>query len=590
MPGFTQVFGGTTIAPANATFLSLVMSADVTLAWPIEQAVNGNVVADTIEVSATAPGLNIDFPDARQVSTGYTTCFNNTGAETVTVRDAAGATILSLVSGTAWVIYLADNSTLGGTWRVFQLGASVSVAVAAALAGAGLRAIGATLNQDIPITSFAVTPTTLTDSDRAKLMNWTGGLGTLNLPSAPAVGNGWFVQVRNTGSGDLTVTPPSGVIDEAVNKTFAAGTSAVIVTDGTDYFTLGFGSSAAGAGGFDFVEIDVAGSGNFVLSGVNLNRVAYRFIGVLTGDRTIIVPNAIQQYWVDNSTTGSFSLFVKTATQAAPGVEILQDDRNILYCDGSDVLDAESSTVTFPIPVAQGGTGATTAAGARTNLGAGATGSDIFVAGSQAAAQTALGIALASTNDWTAAGTLADPTVQYSSSRPVVALFETDAAADNGLWTIEAQGEQFIFRASNDAGSGSTAWLTVDRTGTTIDTVNFANGTLQYGGVEVGFKGMPRRDFAASDNTVAADNGKALRFTGAGGQTFTADGDLATDGNFILLNDGSASLTVAGSASLSWFNGSGTIPTGNRTLAVGGIMTLYHTGSGNYLAWGSGLS
>lgn len=390
MPGFTQVFGGTTIAPANATFLALAMSTDVELAWPIEQAINGNVVADTIEVNATAPGLNIDLPDARQVSTGYTTCFNNVGANTVSVRSATGATLLSLISGTAWVLYLADNSTEGGTWRVFQLGASVSVAVAAALAGAGLRAITTTLNQDIPVTSFSLTPTTLIDTDRAKLMNWTGGLGVLNLPNAGTVGNGWFVQVRNTGSGDLTVTPPAGTIDGAATKTFAAGTSAFVVTDGTDYFTLGFGSGTSGAGGFDFIEINVAGSGDFTLSGANLNRIAYRFIGVLTGNRTIIVPNAIQQYWIANTTTGAFSLFVRTAGQTPPGIEVLQNNQSIMYCDGTNVIDAESSTVSFPIPVAQGGTGAVTAATARTNLGAGAAGDAVFVAATQADARTAI--------------------------------------------------------------------------------------------------------------------------------------------------------------------------------------------------------
>lgn len=391
MPGFTQVFGGTTIAPAQATFLSLTMAADVDLAWPIEQAVNGNVVADTIEVNATAPGLNIDFPDARQVSTGYTTCLNNTGANTVTVRNAVGGNILSMVSGTTWVVYLADNSTEAGTWRVFQLGASVSVAVAAALAGAGLRAITTTLNQDIPVTSTAITPTTLIDGDRAKLINWTGGLGTFNLPTAGTVGNGWFIQIRNSGSGDLTVTPPSGTIDGAASKTFAAGTSAAVVTDGVNYYTLGFGSGSGGSGSFDFIEINVAGSGNFTLSGANLNRIAYRFVGVLTGNRTIIVPNSIQQYWIANATTGAFSLYVRTAGQTPPGIEVLQNNQNIMYCDGNNVIDAESSTVTFPIPVAQGGTGAVTAATARTNLGATATGDAVFTAASAAAARAALG-------------------------------------------------------------------------------------------------------------------------------------------------------------------------------------------------------
>lgn len=589
MPGFTQVFGGTTIAPANASFLSLTMATDVALAWPIEQAVNGNVVADTIEINATAPGLNVDIPDARQVSTGYTTFFNNVGAQTVSVRNAVGATLLSLVSGTTWVIYLSDNSTEGGTWRVFQLGASVSVAVAAALAGAGLRAITTTLNQDIPVTSYAATPTTLVDADRAKLMNWTGGLGTTNLPTAATVGNGWFVQIRNSGSGDLTVTPPSGTIDGAATKTFAAGTSAVVVTDGVNYFTLGFGSGASGGGSFDFVEIDVAGSGVFALSGVNLNRIAYRFIGVLTGTRTIQVPAAIQQYWIANATTGAFSLYVKTAAQAAPGIEILQNNQSILYCDGTNVIDADSSTVTFPIPVAQGGTGAVTAASARTNLGAGATGANIFTSATQGDAQTALGISLTSANTWSLAVSGISYPAFYSSATPGIGFNETDGAANNRLWDIVVAGEQFLARVRLDDGTVSTAWLVVDRTGTTVDTVNFASGVLQYAGSEVGLKKITRRDFSVSTSTLSTDGNFLIRFTGAGGQTFTCDSDLPAEQAFLLMNDGSANLTVAAST-LQWFNGSGAISSGSRTLAVGGLVTLYHFGSGSYAISGTGLS
>lgn len=588
MPGFTQIFGGTTIAPSQATFLLLTMSTSVELAWPIEQAMDGNVVADTIEVNATAPGLNIDIPDARQVSTGYTTLFNNTGANTVTVRNAVGANLISLVSGTAWVLYLADNSTEGGTWRVFQLGASVSVAVAAALAGAGLRAITTTLNQDIPVTSFNVTPTTLLDADRAKLMNWTGGLGTLNLPTPGVVGNGWYVQVRNTGSGDLTVTPPSGTIDGAATKTFAAGTSAVVVTDGTNFFTLGFGSGSGGGGSFDFIEINVAGSGNFTLSGANLNRIAYRFIGILTGNRTIIVPNAIQQYWIANATTGAFSLYIRTAGQTPPGIEVLQNNQSIMYCDGTNVIDAESSTVSFPIPVAQGGTGAVNAATARTNLGAGATGDSIFTSATQANAQTALGIALASTNTWTAAGTPAAPTSMLSSTRPEYAWNETDAAVNNRRWIMEAQNEAFQALISDDAGGATTQWLIVDRTGTTVDLVNFPNGILQYGSIEVGWKGLPNISFAADRNTASTDGGKVLTYTGAGGHTLTLDADPPIDSVLTIRNIGTGNLTITSSTTLTWLNGSGALAVGSRILAVGGIITVNRPG--DWLTWGAGLS
>ena len=364
---YNEVFGGATLYPAGQTYLGLTFSTDQSLQWPIEQAVAGqNVVASIMDLNATAAGLNVDIPDATQVSNGVQAIFNNVGANTITIRDAAGGTIISLVPGSAWVVYLNDNSTVAGVWRTFQLGASVAVADATALAGAGLRAISTTLNQRIAPTSTAVTPINWADADRAQLTIWTGGVGVLNLPDPATVGSDWFSMARNGGSGDLTVTPPSGTIDSAATLILSPGDSAIVVTDGTNFFTVGLGQSTTGV--FDFVEINVAGSGDFTLSGVQLNRISYRFTGVLTGNRSIIVPNTVQQYWVDNSTTGAFSFFVKTAAQVTP-VEILQDARNILYCDGTNVVAAESSTISFPISIVQGGTGAITAAAALANLG-----------------------------------------------------------------------------------------------------------------------------------------------------------------------------------------------------------------------------
>jgi len=367
--GYNDVFGGGSINPAQKTYLELTISADVQLQWPIEQQIGGDDVAvDIIDIDATVPGLNVDFDDARQVSTGYTTLFTNIGSNTVTIRDAGGGTIISLAGGEAWFIYLTDNSTLAGLWRTFQLGATVSVANASALAGAGLKAISTTLNQTIPPTIVLAgsSPLDLTDADRAQLNIWNSGVGTFNLPDPATVGSDWFTYIRNDGSGVLTVNTPSGVIDDGGSLMLNPGVSGTFVTDGTDWFTIGLTSSLDT--GFDFTEIDVSGSGDFVLSGVQLDRVAYRFIGSLTGDRNIVVPNTIQEYWVDNSTSGAFSLFVNTAAQATP-VEIGQGTRNILYCDGTDVVFAETSDVTFPLTIAQGGTGATTAPGARTNLG-----------------------------------------------------------------------------------------------------------------------------------------------------------------------------------------------------------------------------
>lgn len=395
---FTDQFGGGTIAVSQPSYLALAMSANVDLSWPIEQADSILTLADTIDVDASVPGLEIFMPDATQGSTGSPTAvFNNVGAQTVTIVDSTGATILSLVSGSAWVVYLYDNTTPAGLWRTFQLGASVSVAVAAALAGAGLKAIGLTLNEKMVVVPQNANYVIL-QSDRASVEQWVGGVGQFTLPDPGVVGADWFVVVKNSGSGNLTVNTAAGNIDGSATAVFAPGGSAWFVNNGTNYFSLGEGGTGSGGSGFNFISIDVSGSGNFVLAGVQLNQIGYRFTGVLTGNRNIVVPGTAQEYWVDNETTGAFTLQVQTAGQVAPAPPvILQGNRNILYCDGTNVIAAETATVSFPISVVQGGTGATTAATARTNLGATTVGNSLFTAVSAGAAQAAIGAAAAAT-------------------------------------------------------------------------------------------------------------------------------------------------------------------------------------------------
>jgi hypothetical protein len=87
----------------------------------------------------------------------------------------------------------------------------------------------------------------------------------------------------------------------------------------------------------------------------------------LSGNRNIIVPDTIQQYWVKNSTTGAFTLTVKTASGS--GIAVQQSASEILYCNGTQVVQAQTGGIGIPVPVSQGGTGATVQASAIFNLG-----------------------------------------------------------------------------------------------------------------------------------------------------------------------------------------------------------------------------
>lgn len=388
MTSYTRTFGGTTILPTVSSYISYTLTANLQLEWPNELADSTNSAAAIIDVNATVGSLTVTLPDATQISVGQTVVFTNTGGNTFSVNAYGSSSVVSVAVGTTWTLYCYDNSTSTGSWRAYQNGAGTSTAVAGALAGLGIKAISTTLNQSMPVTDLNSNYTP-SSSDRAKVIKWTGGAGTITLPLASAVGNDWFLNFRNSGSGTLTINRSgSDTINGATSFALATEESMILICDGTSFFTLGYGRSVAST--FTLLGINVAGTGNYTLSTAEQNKVGYLFTGVLTGNRSIIVPNSVAQYWIDNETSGAFTLTVKTA--AGTGIVVPQSNRYILYCDGTNVVDADTATMTSPVAIADGGTGATTAPGALINLGGTSPGITIFTAASVAAIQSYLGI------------------------------------------------------------------------------------------------------------------------------------------------------------------------------------------------------
>lgn len=498
---FTQVFGGTTIYPSDVSYLALPLTANTTLQWPLEATTGDNIVARIIDVTPTG-AYTITMPDATEVGVGQTVLFNNLGPSTISVNSASGAAILSIAAGEQWQCYLIDNTTVGGTWRTFRYGAAVAQAQAAALAGDGLVADGSTLAQNYDVSDFSITPYNSTTADRAKVFVWTGGLGTFNLPTAVSAGDGWFVQLRNGGQGDLTVDPSgSELINASSTLLLQPGDSAVVVSDGVQWYTIGLGQQAVFA--FDYTSIAITG-GTYTLSGSELNRIAYKFTGTLASNAEIVVPATVQQYWVNNATTGAFTLGVKTASGTATLVD--QGSTAILYCDGTEIISATTSAAFAGVlPVTQGGTGATTASGARTNLGATGIGTALFTAATAASARSTISAAASGANSditalnqdvtITATGTIAAGTLGYrglpqnaQTGAYTLALSDAGKQVSNttGGWVIPANASVAFPVGTavvlyNDSGSSQTVSITSD-TLRQAGTANTGTRTLaQYG-------------------------------------------------------------------------------------------------------------
>lgn len=156
--------------------------------------------------------------------------------------------------------------------------------------------------------------------------------------------------------------------------------------------------------------------------------------------------------------------FTTTLSLTKPEVGASADTWGTKLNDNLDDIDALFSSGPV-LKVANGGTAATTASGARTNLGLGSM-----------ATQDASAVAITG-----GSATLTD-SITISSTSPVMQWTDTDAAADEKYWRFGGNGGDFSLLAINDAFDASSAPVVVSRTGTTIDSIAFTATAVTVNG------------------------------------------------------------------------------------------------------------
>lgn len=176
----------------------------------------------------------------------------------------------------------------------------------------------------------AQTGTTYTylTTDFRKLVTHTNGsaiAGTLPQAGAsfPA---GWFMLVQNRGAGELTITPTTSTIDGAATLVLNQNEGAIIVSDGTNYFTLrGKATGAAGVG-------DVVGPSSSVASEIAL----------FDGTTGKLIKRATGSGFV-KATSGVYS------TEANP-TSGLPFEIGVACSDETTALTTGTAKITFRIP------------------------------------------------------------------------------------------------------------------------------------------------------------------------------------------------------------------------------------------------
>jgi hypothetical protein len=369
---YVNVFGGSPTQPADVSYRAIALTANQTLSWATDEPNTGTALARLMDVTPTGLGYTLTLPVGENGANGSDTLVRNLSAFSFDVLRSDGVAVATLAASQSVYIYLSDNSTTPGTWQSVLFGAGSSQLSAGSVASASVVALAGTLNSAFPITTLSAAYTVVA-GDRGTAFVWTGGSGTISLTSAATLGNNHFFLVRNAGSGALVLDPAgSEQIDGSTTQTLNPTDACIVLCSGSAFYTVGIGRSSTFA--YTKLTKSVAGSSDVTLSAAEYANSVMEFTGLLTGNINVIVPTVVGVYFITNSTTGAYTLTVKTV--AGTGVAVTQSTNNIAYCDGTNVV----------LAITGGGSGTVT----QVSTGTGLTGGPISGTGTIALANTAV--------------------------------------------------------------------------------------------------------------------------------------------------------------------------------------------------------
>lgn len=342
-PVFINPATGSVVDPVSISYLAYAFLPGTVnqMQWPIFGSGSTpptNPIARYLELTSSG-SCTMVMPDASLRGFSDVLAINS-GGGTVQINDFVGNSIIALAPGSA-VLMFTTAQTQSGSWDLVNFGSVVSSSNASVLAGAGLMAIGATLNDAFPVTQVNSVPFTLTAAHRATVQAWTGGAGTWTLSSSTVLGNNWFFFAKNVGSGALVIQTSGGdLLDGATSVSLNPNESCGIVCTGSGFITIGRGRSTV----FNFSQLvkNVTG-GTYTETSTDYANVVQKFTGALTANQIIVLPTVVNVYYVTNATTGAFTLTFQTGFGTS--VTVVQSTSTILICDGTNIYAANSVPV-----------------------------------------------------------------------------------------------------------------------------------------------------------------------------------------------------------------------------------------------------
>lgn len=349
MSGFTDVFGGQTVPPSEYGYASYSLTVDGIFYWPEQYSGIGLLLANIVEFTSTA-GLSLFLPAADAVSTGRDFLLVNIGADTLTVKDTGGSTVATIPAGIGKYFYLKDNTTPNGLWNVLTYGAGSNTLDAGSLAGEGLQANGSELETNNLYRTIAGNYTIVL-TDRAHVVNVTAGSVVITAPPVASVGDGFWFMLRNSSIGSVTLEGDgSETVDSSINKIFGPNESALVICNGTSWFTVGYGRDV----NFVFTEYVInAAVGDITLSSSDVSGRMIRVAGTATTNFTVTMPTIDNIYFVIvEAGMGGFTVTFETAI--GTGVTLSANQNVALYSDGTNIAFAVTTAAVSQIDLNDG--------------------------------------------------------------------------------------------------------------------------------------------------------------------------------------------------------------------------------------------
>lgn len=327
--------------------------------------------------------------------------------------------------------------------------------------------------------------------------------------------------------------------------------------------------------------------------------------------KNIICPAVTKLYVIRNSVSGGFAVTLKTSS--GTGITVPNGTTMILWCDGTNVVDAitrvSSLTLASALPVASGGTGATTLTGILKGNGTGAftaasAGTDyapatsgtsiLYGNGAGGFSNVTIGSNLtfaggtlsASTSGGTVTGVTASaPLASSGGTAPDISFTGTLAVANGGTGVTTSTGSGAVVLGTGPTLSGATLNSTTTFGGSVVPATNTVDS--------VGYSGIPANSQSANYTAVAGDANKVILhpLSDNNPRTFTIPANSSVPypvGTTITFINMINTVTVAITSDTMYLAGAGT--TGSRTLAAYGIATAVKVDSTVWIISGNGLS